>query len=1531
MSDTSRHEVRLTDEQLRAVEALGSSVLVTAAAGSGKTTVLAERCAYLVCDAPPACRCDADRLLVLTFTTAAAAEMRERIVAAIRRRADARPDDPRLAQQAILVESARVSTINAFGNWVIRRWFAEAEIDPLAAVLSDEQIQLKRAEALDALFAKLYAHFRDPSDPLGVGGRRIAAELPDTVCSEPGNSRVVPSDEVRLAAAFGKLVEDYSLGSDQLIRSTVLDLDGLLASLPDPEVWLDEAARALDEAAPQTVATWMSGMLEELAWQRHHLASELPGCAPQEEKAAKIVAALEEFLGVLESWCRARPDKDAPVEGTLVACESLRLEIASHKWGRVPASVPKDANEEEATAFQRIRSLYDRVKEAFDKRLCEPFAHASVEAQLADLRHTAPYARTIIELTRAFRRSYTELKRREAVLDFSDQERLAFTLLTEGGDPDRPSAIARTLQSRFVHVLVDEFQDINPLQEAIIRLVSRETDPARADNLFAVGDVKQSIYRFRLAEPEVFVRRLRSFRGETPQVRSGDPEDALRGGGRAAAPAGLALPLRRNFRSRATILAAANLVFERLMQAAVVGLEYEADDHLVPGRDPAGEEVPETGTNVGSRNSTPDCAAASSRTNATHPAAQRGTSAVELHVLERKMPPPPGRAGAAANASGSDGADDDAEGAGRSDEFCGSTSADGSPSSAQGEMPGAADRPVPAAESWQWKAIEREAYLIGRQIARMREASRGADGLPSLQYRDCVILLRAAHERAHRMRTILMQMGIPAHTAGGGSLLDAREIRDVRAVLEVLDNAQQDIPLASVLRGGLCGPALTADELLEIRALAPRTDFHEAVQTYATRGQDAPLRRRLETILDELHRYRQLARRSPLADVLHELYVRSQHFAHAGGLPNGAQRHANLQRLLELAHSYRGQPEQSLHGFLRHLEALEAEQRGMEPGAVGGAGEDVVRIMSVHQSKGLEFPVVFVADLGRRIGAASRIKRICRDRRPLLGLRVVDPVRMVEYGSSAWKQVRLESMRDERAEELRILYVAMTRARDRLVLVGTQPGAADTWINGDVPPARGAAQSKPSVLEIAQAASSLDWLHAALKTAPGSQIAVNAGAAAAVGTEPDGAASFEQDATCATAPEPRDASSDDPSKKKDTTCATAPEPRDASSDDPSKKKDTTCATALEQCDALKDESGSADVAAATLGDPLQHAPMMPLFEVHVHDADEMSGWQLAAADDGEAERLRQLVAGGAPLSPEEPTAPDDPEVERIRDRLEGVYPHLAAASLPAVVAASALKQAAEGEGGIVSLHGEIAEAGVMPQDSADSEFAGSDPADRDPGRPVYAGDLAIPPSRYAAEDLSEPQARGTLMHKVLQHLDFGKARDAAGVASELQRLSEAMLLSPAERDAVDEAALTWFVGTELAAAIRAAEAESSAGQPEASGSGGVRFHREFEYLATESPAFVDPLTGPLPPEDWVLVRGIADGVLVHGDSLEIVDYKTDDVRDAEQLAARVAHYRPQLELYARALTRLWRRPVRVGWLVFLSAREVIALHDLRTD
>ncbi len=897
-----------TAEQKQAIETVDRSVLVSAAAGSGKTAVLAERCAYLVCDAAEEYRSDVDEILVVTFTEASAAEMKKRICARLAERSAQDPSDKRLRAQIALVDTGQISTLHSFCLWMVRRWFHRAGVDATVQILDEAEAGLISSELLDDLFNELYA------------------------------------GESELGKSFLRLVDEYGLGDDRWIGEFVLKLTSFLVSLPDPESWLERAGdgsadrvREVIDAAKDALVVEIGRQVEICRDTAAYIGRALKECNFHVQKLVDYAARLESWekqLDVGGDWDAVREDINA---------YTIDLRGGPRKTKATPEEVVEDR--------QKAKALVEDVRKKFlQSRLQKQLCRFSTGEMAEGIGAVVPHVKTIIALAEEYLHRYDQKKRSLSVMDFSDLERFAYGLLTTKRDDEETNPVVDELRGRFKYVLVDEFQDINPLQAHLLETVSRECTAGSKGNLFVVGDVKQSIYRFRLAEPDMFLNREQTLRREDTD--------------------GVCIDLQNNYRSFANILEGANSIFTLLMQKGCGNIAYDEKAMLkCPNADvPRGEPI-------------------------------------ELHILDREVE------------TANDGGKESQEENGETDKF------------------------VDVSDPAQWESIEREACLIGRRITELLKSGMTVEdggGQRALQFKDICILLRSTRHTAGPLADTLASMGIPTWADAGSGFFNAVEVQDVLSLLTVLDNTQQDIPLAAVLRSGILGSRLDEDDLVAIRVFDRDCRFHEAVRRYAVEGTDSELRNRLGDLLRRIREYRKEISLRPVADVLWQIYKETDYLAFMGGMPGGSQRRANLVAIHERARQFGQFRRQGLRRFIQFMETLQEQGKDLgSPSAVSEA-DNVVRIISIHKAKGLEFPVVFAAEMGRQFNRADSKGKFLLDRNAGIGLKRVEKERMIEYPTALHRWCARLADQDSMGEELRIWYVALTRPKQKLILVGTE-------------------------------------------------------------------------------------------------------------------------------------------------------------------------------------------------------------------------------------------------------------------------------------------------------------------------------------------------------------------------------------------------------------------------------------------------------------------------------------------------------------
>ena len=897
-TDPSSATKHWTDAQKLAISTTGSSLLVSAAAGSGKTSVLAERCAYLLCDANPTC--EVSELLVVTFTESAAAEMKARIAKSLSDR-HARSPSHSTAKHLAMLDRANISTLHGFCNHILRQNFQDRGLDPEFRILDADEASLLKLDTARTLFDERYD---DPN-----------------------------------AGDFRDMIDCYADGQDDRLIKQVIEAYDTLCSVVHPAGWLDKARQRIELAIDLPFEQSELGQAYGTMIHRE-LNSLLRECADAANTIKRLknfdqyVQHLRELYVVVKHWISVFD---------LHGLDALAEESSSVQLPKLkPVSNSIEGKE---IAKGRLDSVRKAMKEGpWRKNLL-----FTVDEWKQGLAATLPHVDVFLALVRDFSESYTKAKDEEGLVDFADLEMLTLRSLKEdGGEEITPTHLAKSFHHQFKHVLVDEYQDINEVQDAILSLVSRECLKGRGNlepNLFCVGDVKQSIYRFRLAEAEQFLHRSNEYK---------EPNSH-----------GKLIDLQTNFRSRAPLLEAINGVFERLMTKDAADLDYDQSQRLTPGQ------------------SFPELA------NGFH------GSPIELHLLPKDAP----EAGTG---------DTDSE-----------------------EV--ALDR------------TQREAVLLGHRVlgmvrgpSPMMVVDRATNASRPIRFGDIVLLLRSMKFKADQFAITLREMGVPVHGESASGYFEATEVNDILSLLHVLDNQRQDIHLAALLRSPLMNLEDPETNLARIRLAysgEPPVPFHLAVQKYADEQPDE-LAEYLRSFRSKLENWRQEIRQRPVAEVLWSIYHETGYPAYVAGLANGRQRQANLIELHDRAQQFGTFNRQGLSRFLAFLEKLKKE-KDLGQASIASQADDVVRIMSIHASKGQEFPVVLLGDLGKAINMQDCQGSILLDRKKGLGLQVIDQTRQIRYPSLASTVVQQRLRQQVIAEELRVLYVAMTRAKEHLILVGT--------------------------------------------------------------------------------------------------------------------------------------------------------------------------------------------------------------------------------------------------------------------------------------------------------------------------------------------------------------------------------------------------------------------------------------------------------------------------------------------------------------
>lgn len=897
-----------TNEQQAAIDSRGQTLLLSAAAGSGKTAVLVERIIRRLLDKEYPI--DITELLVVTFTKAAAAEMRDRIGTALMK-ALSETKDPRVERQLALLPSAQISTLHAFCQHVIRKYFYTIDLDPAFSIAGEEELNLLRRQVLEDVFLSYYEDDEKAS---------ILYPLADMFGSDRG---------------------------DDILMDTVSRMYTYARSLAWPEHWLKEAARAYD-VAPDAV-------IDDMVW-----------AGPIKDAVRRI---LEEdahlYDGVL--YHLRQREAFAPACDTFVAEQAaLRQAAQARSWNDLSRFVRaidfprlkslRKLSDDDKAVWERCKKVRDDVKKDVIKTLQSVYFSATPEEWLDGMRAMKPVMDGLVTLTLDFAKAYGAAKKEKGWIDFSDLEHFCLQiLLAPDASPEHPvpSAAAEELRSQYEEVFIDEYQDTNGVQELITRLVSGE------DNRFMVGDIKQSIYRFRLADPTLFLGKYQSFSRDEKAVQH-------------------CIDLGRNFRSVPVVLDAVNAVFSRAMTAEAAGMDYGEREKLYAGR-----QAPDDERWIG--------------------------GPVEVDIV-----PTP-----------SDEEDDD-----------GST------------------------------AFEKEcrfiAGRIGELLASGRMAARKDGTLEPLSYRHIVVLLRSMAGKADVLIQALQEGGIPSYAEQSGGYFAAVEVQVMLALLRCIDNPEQDLAMAAVLRSPLVGLDETA--LAGVRLAGDGTLWQNLPAFVASLPDGVDEKEDLQQFMAAFDSWRTYSRRHGVAELLQRLYDDTAYVDFVGAMPGGDVRQANLKALYDRARQYEEAGFRGLFRYLQLMDKMKEDGLDLAPAKVVSEKEDVVRIMSIHKSKGLEFPVVFVADMGKAFNRRDTQDQILFHNRLGIGLKQYDPEWRISYPTLIWSGIAAQLRWEGTAEEERILYVAMTRARDQLILTGHSSHIDRDW------------QRWTSHLNPAQAKSYFDWV-----------------------------------------------------------------------------------------------------------------------------------------------------------------------------------------------------------------------------------------------------------------------------------------------------------------------------------------------------------------------------------------------------------------------------------------------------------------------
>ena len=894
--------VKWTSEQQKVIDLRNRNILVSAAAGSGKTAVLVERIIRrLTEDDTPT---DVDRLLIVTFTEAAAAEMKERIGAAIEKKLEERPGDIRLERQATLIHSAQITTIHSFCLAVIRDHFHVIGIDPGFRIAEEGELKLLKQDVLEELLEECYAEAKEE---------------------------------------FLDFTERFGSGkSDKKIEEIILKMYEYSRSYPRPDRWLDQCVKAYE-----------SEDLEVRAEERVRM------------RAADIERVLERGLKICE-------EPDGPyMYGDMLDSDLEELErlqraenfdamysaAAGFKWKRLSSRKDDTVSPDKK---EKVKKLREQAKSLL-KGMQEDYFYAPREVWQQDMQDALPSVVTLTELVKRFAHMLDEKKRLRNMIDFNDMEQFALAILTEEKDGELvPSAVAGEYQDRFDEVMIDEYQDSNLVQETILTSVSRVS---RGEyNIFMVGDVKQSIYSFRLSRPELFMEKYNTYSLKDSVTQRID--------------------LHKNFRSREEVLDSVNDIFRQIMKKELGGIEYDDSAALYPGA-----EFPPL------------------------PSGKEDFCKSELLLLDKE--------------------------------------------DTRGEDERQAEARMIARRI---RELIRDGVVLDKETREYRR----------VQYRDIVILTRSIRGWAEVFSSVLGEEGIPAYSVSREGYFETYEVSVLLDYLKILDNARQDLPLAAVLTSVFGG--LDTRELAEIRIAYPNVPFYKAAAMCAKgdAAEDAcmeELRGKLRRFYDQVRYFREKVPYTPIQELLEEIIDKTGYGLYIAAMPGGAQRMANVEMLTERAAAFEGTSYKGLFNFVRYIAQLKKYDVDYGEAGIMDEQADTVRIMSIHKSKGLEFPIVFVAGMGKKFNTQDTKGSVLLHPDWGAGVDLIDLKRRTKTPTFLKKMIREETALENLAEEMRILYVALTRAKEKLIMTGAAKITED-----------GAVSDISSVFRAEGAKCYLDWV-----------------------------------------------------------------------------------------------------------------------------------------------------------------------------------------------------------------------------------------------------------------------------------------------------------------------------------------------------------------------------------------------------------------------------------------------------------------------
>ena len=911
-----------TKAQQKVIDTRNKDLLVSAAAGSGKTAVLVERIISMISEGDNPL--DIDRLLVVTFTNAAAAEMRDRIGSAIDKKLLQEPDNAHLQKQVSLLQSAHITTIHSFCLNVIRNYFHRIDLDPSFKIADESEITLMKSDVVADVLEKWYEE-----------------ERPD----------------------FHKFIESYSYSkTDAPIEDLILKMYSFSMSAPWPEKWIEDASEAFNILSIEDMnnTKWMGDLL-------HYVKTVIGDLIVKNKMAIELsngTGGPTAYLPALLS------DRDL-LEGINKASnyEEFYQVLGDISYTRLSSKREEGVDPE---IKERVKALRDEIKKAI-KDLSSQFFYQPPEEMIADIKEVGDVMKVLFQLTGDFIKQFADKKEEKNIIDFNDIEHYALRILVSkkamGVDEGTivPTEAAMELSEQFIEILIDEYQDSNLVQETILKSISRERKGE--PNRFMVGDVKQSIYKFRLAMPELFMEKYKSY----------SVEDILENGERNLYQR---IDLDKNFRSRKIVLDYVNIIFEQIMQESVGGVAYDEKAALSYG-----ELYDEYDKMLGADEVISDT--------------------VELLLVTDE-----------AREDDGDYIDEEASDMGNRDEDLDDTE-----------------------DEILYTKKEIEALAIARRIKELVDPATGISVYDKklkknrrASYKDIVILLRSMSGWSEIFVNTLVGEGISAYADTGTGYFQTVEIMNILNYLRIIDNPRQDIPLVGVLYSPIVG--MTTRQLSKIKAFDKNSNMYTAVMSYVADGEDEDIKNTLASFLDQLNGFRSMVNHTPIHELLNEVLKQTGYSYYVSAMPGGERRKANIDMLLSKAIQFEKGSYSGLFHFIRYIEKLHKYEVDFGEASTSGEQDDTVRIMSIHKSKGLEFPIVFVSGMSKQFNMQDVRSNIILHNELGVGPDYIDVEKRTKVATLLKKVIQKKVQIENLGEELRVLYVALTRAREKLIMTG---------------------------------------------------------------------------------------------------------------------------------------------------------------------------------------------------------------------------------------------------------------------------------------------------------------------------------------------------------------------------------------------------------------------------------------------------------------------------------------------------------------